>query len=150
MSSSPDAAPPAPGSLFAIPLEDGRWTACLVARKQGDGQLVVVSLDWLGARPPTAAALRTCKPLRLTHHSFEGQLEQESVPATPPPAGFRFVGTRQIPRLQHLGADADGPLQDYRRLQLGSHRRRDADQRAARHVARLAADGVSEALEDRE
>src|SRR3989441_7980760 len=52
--------------------------------------------------------------------------------------------------LEELGADAERPLDGERRLELRSHRGRDADQRSAAHVARLATDRVAEALEDAE
>src|SRR3989442_2952496 len=70
-----------------------------------------------------------------------------------PPRSTLFPYTtlfRSIVGLEELGADAERPLDGERRLELRSHRGRDADQRSAAHVARLATDRVAEALEDAE
>jgi hypothetical protein len=60
------------------------------------------------------------------------------------------LDAREVAGLEHLGTDADRPLEPDGRLELRPHGDRDADQRPARDVARFAADGVAEALEDAE
>src|SRR5439155_412656 len=57
---------------------------------------------------------------------------------------------RHVVGLEELGPDAERPLDGERRLELRAHGWRDADQRAAAHVARLAADHVAETLKDAE
>src|SRR5262245_38052796 len=63
-----------PGDTFALPLEDGRWTACRILGKSSDRRSVlVISSAWIGAAPPddlTDPQLRV--PLILTHHSWSG------------------------------------------------------------------------------
>jgi len=61
-----------------------------------------------------------------------------------------WLDAHELARLQHLGTDAERPLEPHRLLELGTYRGGDADQGAAADVARLAADGVAEALKDGE
>lgn len=62
-----------PGDTFAVPLEDGRFSACRVVQVREDGAYLVVGCAFIGAKLPALddPALKTT--LLLTHHNFEQQ-----------------------------------------------------------------------------
>src|SRR5262245_41886149 len=65
-----------PGDLFALPLANGLWGACLVLRKISDPdnpRVLVRASAWIGDAPPddlTDPRLRA--PLILTHRAWGG------------------------------------------------------------------------------
>ena len=78
------------GTLLAIPLLDGRWTACqIVGASEKD--FTVADLNWLGEEPPSVAQLRKAAVLRVDHHNWSGAVQWQRV-AGPPPPEFRIVG----------------------------------------------------------
>ncbi len=79
--------------MLAIPLDDGRWTACQVVPTSGPTPCVA-SLRWVGAAPPSLAELADAPYLRVDHHNWKGALQWHHVEATPPPGDFRVIGVR--------------------------------------------------------
>lgn len=78
------------GSLFAMPLSDGQFGACQVVGIRA-GKAIVATLDWIGRKPPTKAALAKAKILRADHHAWRGEPEVLVVDGDVPPS-FVFVG----------------------------------------------------------
>jgi hypothetical protein len=79
------------GTVFAVPLPPGRWTACQIVGAGADG-LVVADLHVVGDAPPTLDALADVPILRVDHHAWEGEIQVRNVPPSSPPAGFRALG----------------------------------------------------------
>ena len=82
-----------PGDLFAMPLADGRWGACVVLRKSSDAALLLVQTSaWIGDAPPSDLSdpLLTT-PLVLTHHAWGGDVSIHWVDG-PVPEGFVSLG----------------------------------------------------------
>jgi hypothetical protein len=111
---APPVPPAAVGDVFAVPLADGRFTACRVLLVSASGLRLVVGCAWFGPKAPTTRtkALRT--HLALTHHSWGGRPCAAWV-LGPPPDDFVRIGT--LPpgpadeALQEPGAGAWGFLQ---------------------------------------
>ena len=95
---APGAAPVVVGAVLAVPLDDGRWTACQVVGVT-DGRPCVASLGWLGDGPPSLAALRGASVLRIDHHNWQGAIDWHHVEASPPPGHVRTVGVLPVPDL---------------------------------------------------
>jgi hypothetical protein len=106
----PDAAPPgalAPGTVLAAPVLDGRWTAYQVVSLD-EGKPAIVALDWLAAAPPTLAEAGAAGLLRLTHHSWKGDLQYFYV-SPEVPRSWRVVGLLPPPALGPCKSTADWP-----------------------------------------
>lgn len=59
-----------------IALREGRqWGAAYVAEVEPNGNHIVVTLDYLDKAKPDLAAFRKMKPLVLTHHEWDNQVE---------------------------------------------------------------------------
>jgi hypothetical protein len=89
---------PRAGSVFLVPLEDGRFGVVRVLRTKSQGGAAaafVVPSSWIGntAARPSDRDIRL--PLFLTHHSWANQLEALWVVNLPPPS-FIPVGTIEI------------------------------------------------------
>jgi hypothetical protein len=87
---------PAAGSVFLIPLEDGRFGACRILRsvenRMGYKRVILAELSrWIGREPPDLADPELRRPLRLTHHKWRGKVERVWSDA-PAPDEFRFLG----------------------------------------------------------
>jgi hypothetical protein len=78
------------GTLLAIPLRDGRWTASQIVGA-GKKDFTVVDLNWIGEEPPGVSQLRKVGVLRVDHHNWAGAVQWQHV-AGPPPPEFRVVG----------------------------------------------------------
>ncbi|HEV3480058.1 MAG TPA: hypothetical protein VG144_11500 [Gaiellaceae bacterium] len=76
-----------PGDVYAVPLEDGTFTACQVVRELPRRRLQVVEFDWIGSEPPDLRQLEAAAPLRLRAHNL-GPVIFETTEALPP---RRFV-----------------------------------------------------------
>jgi hypothetical protein len=100
---------PAPGSLFFVPLQDGRFSIVRVARRRTAvdptestpskqviaAMVLVVSSPWVGdeaKRPPDADIRRI---LAVSHHSWKGKPELRWI-CEPPPAHFPFAGNLEL------------------------------------------------------
>src|SRR5690349_5567887 len=85
------------GTLLAIPLLDGRWTACqIVGASEKD--LTIADLNWIGEDPPNVAQLRKAPVLRVDHHNWSGAMQWVRVSGPVPPE-FRVVGVLPPPAL---------------------------------------------------
>ncbi len=96
---------PCPGSVFFLPLSDGRFsiarvvrrvmgidpTKSTIKRQVVSSRVLVVSSSWVGAEKvrPSHAKIRTC--LVLTHHSWGG-VTQATWISEPPPVEFSYAG----------------------------------------------------------
>src|SRR5436189_3495829 len=86
------------GDVFAIPLEDGRFSVCRVLRiRDKTGLMFVASSAWIGSKVPemTDSALRPL--LRLTHHSWKNKICAVWVSGTPPRDFIRLGNIAPIP-----------------------------------------------------
>ncbi len=92
------AASPVVGTVLAVPLDGGRWTACQVVGVN-DGRPCVVGLRWLGDALPSLDALRDAPALRVDHHNWRGALDWRYVETAAPPAHLRAVGVLPVPEL---------------------------------------------------
>src|SRR5262245_47867799 len=89
-----------PGTVFAIPLADGQWTACQVVRiGEGTAGPCVVSLRWIGDARPALADLRDAAPLRLDHHRWKGTPDWCHVGGAPVPPSYVELGVLPPPDL---------------------------------------------------
>src|SRR5579871_5520527 len=98
---------PPPGSVFLVPLEDGRFGAVRVLRTKSEGRYAcafVVPSRWIGtsAVRPSDDAIRL--PLLLTHHQWANKRDAAWV-CTPPPASFIPVGSIEIKAADSLIAE---------------------------------------------
>ncbi|MBK9032677.1 MAG: hypothetical protein IPL61_15620 [Myxococcales bacterium] len=139
--------PPPPsvaiGTVLAIPLDDGRWTACHVVGA-ADGRPCVAGLRWIGDAAPTLDDLRDVPYLRIDHHNWKGALDWHHVEATPPPPSFHAVGVRPV---ADLGAcNSYGGWSSFG-LQIRLQARWDALPEAARRAYKAAPMGPGTDLE---
>ena len=84
---------PEAGTVFAMPLEDGRIGVCRVLRKTGIEIpcVLVAASDWIAHEPPSLDDLAVRKILVLNHHNWREQPEVLWI-ASPPPKEFRMIG----------------------------------------------------------
>ena len=82
------------GDTFAVPLEDGRFSACRVVRISDEtGLICVASCAWIGTQVPKARNPALHRLLRLTHHKWRGNLSAAAAwVCDPPPADFIPIG----------------------------------------------------------
>lgn len=92
-----------PGAVLAVPLDDGRWTACQVVGVT-DGRPCVAGLRWIGDAAPTLDDLRGAPVLRVDHHAWQGAIDWTHVDAAPPPASLRPLGALPVPELGRCNA----------------------------------------------
>jgi len=81
---------PTPGSVFSMPLADGRFGVVRVVRTKVASDYAfayVVASDWIGAAPVRPSSKEIRQQLRLTHHKWGDQACGHWV-AVPPPASF--------------------------------------------------------------
>ncbi len=60
------------GEVYFRQHPDRRYSACQVTWTD-EKKVEILALDWLGKKPPTAAAIAKSKPLVLDHHSHRGR-----------------------------------------------------------------------------
>jgi hypothetical protein len=84
---------PEAGTIFAMPLEDGRVGICRVIRKEVKEIpcALVAASDWIGNKPPQLNDPAVRRILVLNHHNWRQQLETLWV-SSPPPKEFRLIG----------------------------------------------------------
>lgn len=90
---------PTAGTVFLMPLEDGRFGACRVLRenvgeerkRHGEPAVLVAGSAWIGTSPPELADPRLREILHLTHHNWKNRPEVNWV-SVPPPEDFRAIG----------------------------------------------------------
>ena len=84
---------PEAGTVYAMPLEDGRFGICRVIRKEQREIpcVVVTASDWIGNEPPQLNDPVVRKILVLNHHFFSERPEVVWV-SSPPPKEFRMQG----------------------------------------------------------
>jgi len=103
-----EAVPLEPGTVFAVPLDDGRFTALQWIRMTADHS-EIVELDWLGEAPPTLADLEDARPLVLSHHSWNGRIEHRLASPAAPPATMIAIGVLSPPVLPPPGTYGGWP-----------------------------------------
>jgi hypothetical protein len=84
---------PEPGTVFAVPLADGRVGVCRVLQRalQDVPRALVAASDWIADKPPSLDDSAVRKNLVLSHHNWAGQRELVWV-SEPPPTEFRKLG----------------------------------------------------------
>jgi hypothetical protein len=84
---------PEAGTVFAMPLADGRTGICRVIRteEQGGACALVAASDWIGNEPPPLDDPAIRRILIKNHHSWAGKQDLLWV-STPPPKEFRSIG----------------------------------------------------------
>lgn len=90
---------PEPGTVFLMPLGDGRFGACRVLRenageerkRHGEPAVLVAGSPWIGTEPPDLADPRLREILPLTHHKWQNAPNANWV-SVPPPDDFRAIG----------------------------------------------------------
>ena len=92
---------PVPGSVFSMPLADGRLGICRVLRVQtdrkGEPQALVAASDWIGHIPPAINDPGLRRTLVLTHHSWVREPQRLWI-SEPPPATYIKLGTIKLSR----------------------------------------------------
>lgn len=94
---------PAPGSVYLMPLEDGRYGVVRVLRrrlakdpttnsKHEVAMVLVAPSSWVGANPARPSDEEISQVLTLTHHSWKNARQMRWT-VEPPPASFVPVGT---------------------------------------------------------
>ncbi len=84
------------GEVFAVPLDDGRFTACQILAIDAEGP-IVADLRWIGAVAPALDALRETPLLQADHHSWRGEIAwRRVVPASLPPVTWRSLGVLPV------------------------------------------------------
>lgn len=98
---------PTSGSVFAMPLTDGRWGACRVLRASaGSGAVIAEATSWIGDAPPTLADLTPFQPDVLSHHSWKSRINRLNVIGKPP-STFRLIGVQRLtPKETAVTSDA--------------------------------------------
>ncbi|MGZ3422622.1 MAG: hypothetical protein ACXVEE_32460 [Polyangiales bacterium] len=104
------------GTVIAVPLDDGRWTACQILGSSGDRPLVV-DLHWIGDEPPTLERLREAPLLRIDHHNWNGHVSARHVESAPPPSHWRVLGTLPVREIESSAFGAWGGVGSQIRLQ---------------------------------
>ena len=142
---------PEPGTVFAVPLSDGRYGITrVIAVEPPDAALIAVT-PWIGGERELGSALddpRARQVLTLTHHDWRGQPQLLWV-GGPPPESWRLLGTIPVAPGEVAPSSTYGdwdtaelqPLQqwrwDHERETLRAEDRTNA--RAKRRLARLRA-----------
>ena len=122
--------------------EIGEWTAAQITHFDYSWLTAdVVNLDWSGPEPESLDELGELTPLRLTHHSYSGQLSHCNFPWLLP-RSYRILGNSQplvdSPSKQYGGGWAWGLG-----TQLSLQRRWDAAESAEMPTGRLALSGTA-------
>ncbi|NUP49336.1 MAG: hypothetical protein HOW97_18810 [Catenulispora sp.] len=97
MTKTGEAAPPrriAAGDIVAVFCEQlGAWTAAQITDVDtGSATAGVLDLDWFGPEPERVADLGDVQPLRLSHHSWAGQISHCNYDWVLP-RGFKVIGS---------------------------------------------------------
>lgn len=91
---------PEPGTVFAMPLADGRTGICRVLKRVMNDRLpcvLVVASDWIADEPPALRDPAVRRTLMLTHHRWSGKPEMLWI-GEPPPKEFRKLGCIEVLR----------------------------------------------------
>jgi hypothetical protein len=91
---------PAPGTVFAMPLADGRVGVCRVLRVDatlGALAALVAASDWIAEKPPRLSDPAVRRILVLDHHNHSGRAEIIWI-SEPPPEEFRKIGEIEVLR----------------------------------------------------
>ena len=89
---------PEPGTVFAMPLADGRTGICRVLRREinhGVPYVLVAVSDWIASDPPALNDPAVRRMLFLTHHSWSGKPVMLWI-SDPPPQEFRNLGCIKV------------------------------------------------------
>jgi hypothetical protein len=89
---------PRPGTVFAMPLADGRVGVCRVLRvdaTMGAPAALVAASDWISEQPPQLNDRAVRRILVLDHHSHGGRAEVIWI-VEPPPEDFRKLGEIEV------------------------------------------------------
>ncbi|MCF2526974.1 hypothetical protein [Yinghuangia soli] len=97
MSPARPSRPIAAGDVVAVYSEAlGEWTAAQITGVDAtEKRAAVVELDWSGPRPSTAADLGDVQPLRLTHHSWNGNLSYSNL-SWDLPRSYTVIGSLPV------------------------------------------------------
>jgi hypothetical protein len=91
---------PVPGTVYIMPLSDGRLGVCRILRIGSDlgaPAVLVATSPWIGVESPSLASSEIQKTLRLTHHSWSGNPYVVWI-SEPPPATFTKLGQIHLPK----------------------------------------------------
>jgi hypothetical protein len=90
---------PEPGTVFAMPLADGRTGICRILRRvvQDIPCVLVATSDWIAEQPPALNDPAVRRFLTLTHHNWSGKPEMLWI-GEPPPKEFRNLGRIEVLR----------------------------------------------------
>jgi len=84
---------PEAGTVFAMPLADGRVGVCRVLRRATEDipRALVAASDWISSKPPPLDHPAVRKTLTISHHNWWNSPVAMWVSA-PPPKEFRLIG----------------------------------------------------------
>src|SRR6266403_5847536 len=91
---------PGAGTVYLMPLADGRVGVCRVLRVGSDfgsPAALVAASPWIGSEAPNLASREIRKTLMLTHHKWTRHSEVVWI-SEPPPASFRQLGRIKLPK----------------------------------------------------
>lgn len=91
---------PEPGTIFAMPLADGRTGVCRVLQigvEGGAPRALVAASEWIGAEAPALNHPLVRKILILNHHALKNKPAIRWV-SVPPPAEFKDLGRIPVTR----------------------------------------------------
>ena len=87
---------PAVGTVYRVPLKDGRVGVCRVlsmrTTEDGEPRIVVAACPWIGTEPPDLADPVLREILVLSHHSWQDVPEVISVSTPQPPDDYLPLG----------------------------------------------------------
>ena len=93
---------PTAGSVFAMPLGDGRFGICRVLqvrlKLKGRPEALVAASDWIGDAPPALTDPAVKRTLMLTHHSWADEPERLWV-SDLPPKNFTNLGAIKLSKI---------------------------------------------------
>jgi hypothetical protein len=90
---------PEAGTVFAVPLADGRVGVCRVLKKaiwMGSPCVLIAASDWIADKAPPLDHPAVQKILVLNHHNWSGKQNLVWV-SEPPPREFHMLGRIEVP-----------------------------------------------------
>src|SRR5688572_23167829 len=97
-----------PGSVYAVPVHDGRWTAYVIVSDDGTSP-AIAGLDYLGDTAPTLDDVRAAPLVRINHHNWNDRVEYLHVTPPKPPQRWRLLGQLPPPKLGACGSHGGWP-----------------------------------------